>query len=232
MGRRVRGMPRSSPASVCPASPFARCSKPNFTLVSSGRGVFSPGRAPKSPWQKGEQILSRVECQHPALHARPSRCCRPVPDRQAALQNKGWPRPWKRVCPLPSLPCSPGSASSSTPARALGECAARTGCPAGCVAGAGTMAACAAAALLPERLAPVAQLAAGASCCLWLGYLPSRFAVKTDNGERWLLTNAHSVSYSTQARAPGWRPPRQQLALRMPASFFFAARARAAQRLP
>ncbi|KAL4421535.1 hypothetical protein ABPG75_010826 [Micractinium tetrahymenae] len=25
------------------------------------------------------------------------------------------------------------------------------------------------------------------------------FAVKTDNGERWLLTNAHSVSYSTQA---------------------------------
>ena len=30
------------------------------------------------------------------------------------------------------------------------------------------------------------------------------FAVKTEGGERWLLTNAHSVSYNPQVGRGGW----------------------------
>lgn len=40
---------------------------------------------------------------------------------------------------------------------------------------------------------------------------PTGFAVKTEDGQRWVLTNAHSVTYNTQARMRGmggWGPAR------------------------
>ena len=181
-----------------PVSPPPSCSKPNFTLVRQGRA----------------QVLTDAW-----LGGGLWRCVCTVHETGQATSGTSLVRRIRTLCATPPPSRSPGSASSSSPASrpalvGAGLGGGHRGSFVWCSRGMNGR-------TRAQTLLRAATPCAACSCeRMHVHAMPLRLAltgvrlpprapaslpaaVVTEGGQRWLLTNAHSVSYGTQARGKG-----------------------------